>query len=116
MHSQKKQGNTKDGYKALKKTEPRKIKLRSAFWYKNAHQYENDSFGTESDSGEEANDKTYNPKKVQSASKSSLSDSAEDITEVNPVASKSKKPKKKKAKVSTRDGIKVQTLTDLPRL
>jgi hypothetical protein len=34
-----------------------------------------------------------------------LSDSAEDITEVNPVASKSKKPKKKKAKVSTRDRI-----------
>jgi hypothetical protein len=76
----------------------------------------NDSFGAESDSGEEANDKTYKPKTIPSASESSSSDSAEDITEVNSAASKSKKPKKKKAKVSIGDILGAQTLTDLPRL
>ena len=45
-----------------------------------------------------------------------MSDSAEDITEVNSAASKSKKPKKKKAKVSIGDIVGAQTLTDLPRL
>jgi hypothetical protein len=74
----------------------------------------NNSFGAESDSGEEANDKTYKPKTTQSATDSSSSDSAEDITEVNSTASK--KPKKKKAKVSIGDILGAQTLTDLPRL
>ncbi|KIM81625.1 hypothetical protein PILCRDRAFT_8663 [Piloderma croceum F 1598] len=55
----------------------------------------------ESDSGKEANDKTYKLKTIPSASESSSSNSAEDITEVNSAASKSKKPKKKKAKTVT---------------
>jgi hypothetical protein len=53
---------------------------------------------------------------IPSASESNPSDSAEDITEVNSAASKSKKQKKKKAKVSIRDIVGAQILTDLPRL
>jgi len=39
----------------------------------------------------------------------------DNITEVNPPASKSKKPKKKKAKVSVADSVRAQMLTDLHR-
>ena len=57
----------------------------------------------------------YNPKKTPSDSENDSSELTDSITEVNTPASKSKKPKKKKAKVSVTDSIRAQMLTDLRR-